>query len=350
MSSSSSFSSFSSVSATLPYEDSFENTQNSLSQNGSCLDINEMLHNLPPSFALLTQKQSSMKLAELNSLIEFIINHLNNNENCFLFIFFDQALNYAINNEVNKAKDVLRFQIALSKLKLYLFFHDSESASIILKINDRVKGPERLINFITSTINTNFNPTLSDVEYMPIYECLIYLEDSAFKAFFQRCLYGLSFSQTSLHNDLKKEFCEKGFALQGHGMGYSKRGLRNLANLILEGKLRDIINIGPIGKPEAIPLKDFTCAAHGPFYLLVKDNADEIYLQKEHLAYIVPEVIDKELLISIITIAFIKGILSEEQKKLNIARIFTIQEFLNLPDKTLSSDQLEKFIHIKIIK
>ena len=336
--------------STLPYEDSFESPYSQIPsfQNGSHIEKNQILHNFPSQFAHLMERRSPISLDEAGYLIEFIFNYLEKNENTYPFNFFDQSLSSVNKNEIDKAKDVLKLHVAINKLKLFCFFHESDSNALILKINERLKNATRLIDFITSSIKESFNPSLLDTEYMPIYECLIELDNTHFISFFQRCLYLQSFQKQNLKNDFKEKFCEKGFALQGHGMGFAKRGLRNLSNLILEGELRDNIHTGPIGKPNGISLKSFTCTAHGPFYLLVKDNMNEFNSSKEHLAYIVPEVVDKELLIALMDIAFLKEIISEDQKKLNIARIFTMQEFLNLPDETLSSTLLEKHVKQKL--
>ncbi len=336
--------------STLPYEDSFEGpySQSPSFQNGSHIEKNQILHSFPPPFANLLERQSSMSSEELDEHISFITNYLRTRENHLIFNFFDEALCHVNKNEIDKAKDVLRLHVAINKLKLFYFFHESDSNALILKIKDKLKDFTHLINFITSSIKESFNPSLSDTKYMPIYECLIALENTHFMCFFERCLYTQSFQKQKLKNDFKEEFCVKGFALQGHGMGFAKRGLRNLSNLILEEELRDTIHTGPIGKPDAISLKSFTCAAHGPFYLLVKANMNEFYSSKEHLAYIVPEIVDKELLIALMGIAFLRKIISEDQKKLNIARIFTMQEFLDLPEITLSSDLLEKYVKTKL--
>lgn len=333
------------LSTTQAYNESDQDDD--FSQNNSTIDENEILHSFPSSFVHLIEKKAKMNLDEINCLIEFTIKYLNS-ENSYPFNFFDEALSYTNNDDIEKAKDVLRFHLAINKLKLFNFFNPNESNFITLKIQNRLKESTKLITLITSSLNSSFNPTLLDIEYMPLYECLIDLDEGLFKTFFERCFYNHSF-QNKKNDDISK-FCKKGSALQGHGMSYSKRGLRNLANLILEQELRYNINIGPIGSLKGMNFKNFTCAAHGPFYLLVKDPINNVLLATKHLAYIVPEKIDKALLISIMDIAFFKDLISINQKNLNIARIFTMQEFLDLPEESLSSFQLEKYVQTKIVK
>lgn len=316
---------------------------------GDLFDISptkrEILQNFPPEFIQLMQKAASLDSQELNGLIDFIINHLDGSTGIIPFNFFDLALSLVNQNDINGAREVLKLQIAISTLKLFCFFNDKEM--VLQKIVAKLKESKRLIELITAPLNPNSNPTLRDLEYMPIYECLVELKDDIFISFIQRCSYDLQW-QKNPEDALKKVFCQKGFNLMAHGTGYAKRGLRNLANLIFEGDLRLNIATGPIGTPEASCLRSFASSSHGPFYLLIKSNPSTTCSPTKHLAYVVAQPIDKELLIAIINTAFLRNLISEDQKKLSITRIFTIQEFVDLPEPTISSDVLERHIQTKL--
>jgi hypothetical protein len=182
----------------------------------------------------------------------------------------------------------------------------------------------------------SYNPLIQIRSYAPL-NFLIPLLSDLDQEFIQKSLN----PPTDFSRNLEfKELRKKIWRLEAHGIEETKGGIANLANLILEGKLRSTIHLGPIGDGEMVNPAWFS-GEHGP-YLVFSE------IGYEHVAYLIKNELERNFLHRVIDLSVTQNLLSIEEAIISKRRILTFEDVRGIEEKHFeTAETLAAFIETR---
>ncbi len=231
----------------------------------------------------------------------------------------------------------LMMQLHLAKARIRIFYHFilNENRAQFTEVLNGYTPPQDVTGPFRIYSRHGGSPmqitTRTPCEYVLLYELLSNATDEELHSF-----KGVT-NRVPVTLEKQLEFRRKMQNFDAHGIELDKGGIANLTNLILEGKLRQTMYTGPIGNGD-YRMPDTFSGDHGPYYILTKNTRD-------HLAYIVPDARDKEVLTTFLERAQILSLIAPTEKTDLLKRLFTYDEIKDLSsDQVAHSEALETFI------
>ncbi|MDP8298288.1 MAG: hypothetical protein P9L88_00045, partial [Candidatus Tantalella remota] len=148
-------------------------------------------------------------------------------------------------------------------------------------------------------------------------------------------------------NDLNKQMEEllkigEKRQVMAHGVEEFKGGIGNVIGIILDGRIGrredDTVWIGLLADGPS----DLVSGGHGPYYVIVRPGISNPEPADNHLAYLVPDASDKEVLIKVIRAAARRGVITGEYANSAIGKIATYKEALEESERIFALASSEK--------
>ncbi|MBF0490367.1 MAG: FHA domain-containing protein, partial [Candidatus Omnitrophica bacterium] len=92
---------------------------------------------------------------------------------------------------------------------------------------------------------------------------------------------------------------------------------------------------GPLDDGPAVS----SAGAHGPVWIIVNPKADHLEEVDNHLLYLVPDSVEKDFVLKLLSLAVKEGLMDKEKVEEIVKKVLTYQEFINTTEKAQAKSQ-----------